>query len=91
MLRPDKEELASAALDYRKQVGKHLSRLRNEMNSGEGMNQDDFAYKAGLHRSHVGKIENATLNVTIESLYKYARGLEMDVWEMLRLEDDSPG
>lgn len=59
-------------------------RLRKQ----KGLNQDEFAFNAGLHRSHVGKIENATLNVTLESLYKYAHGLEMDVWEMLRIVNE---
>ena len=87
MFRPDSEELSRAAFAYRKRVGRHLMRLRKQ----KGLNQDEFAFNAGLHRSHVGKIENATLNVTLESLYKYAHGLEMDVWEMLRVvsEDET--
>lgn len=52
------------------------------------MNQDEFAFKAGIHRSHVGKIENATLNPTLETLYKYAKGLEMEVWELLRVAEE---
>ena len=86
MVRPDKEELSRTALAYRKRVGKRLAKLREE----KGLNQDDFAFDAGLHRSHVGKIENATLNVTLESLYKYAHGLGMDVWEMLQTEGETP-
>lgn len=84
MPKQDNEDLAQAALAYRKRIGKHLRTLRKQ----KGLNQDDFAFEAGLHRSHIGKIENATLNVTLESLYKYAHGLEIDVWEMLRVMDE---
>ena len=84
MFKPDNAELSRAALAYRKRIGKHLMTLRKR----KGLNQDEFAFNAGLHRSHVGKIENATLNVTLESLYKYAYGLEMNVWEMLRVESE---
>jgi transcriptional regulator with XRE-family HTH domain len=76
-----KAALAREALGFRHPVGRRLAGLRVK----RGMNQDEFAFKAGIHSSHVGKIENATLNPTLETLYKYAKGLEMEVWELLQV------
>jgi transcriptional regulator with XRE-family HTH domain len=40
-----------------------------------GLSQDNFAIKAGLHRTFIGTIERAEQNITIDSIGKLAKAL----------------
>lgn len=40
-----------------------------------GLSQEEFAYRAGVDRSYVGKIERGEVNITVDKLYKLAQVL----------------
>lgn len=46
------------------------------------MNQDELAYKAGLHRSYVGHLEQKRRNPSLENVEKLALALEVDIREL---------
>ena len=58
-------------MDIRKRLGSNLKRLRNE----KGWSQEEFADRAGIHRTYVSDIERATRNPTITIVEKLARPL----------------
>ena len=68
---------------FRQALGAKVRRLRNEMD----LNQDEFADLAYLHRSHIGLIENAKYNVSLATLLRLAKALEMEPEELLALEE----
>jgi transcriptional regulator with XRE-family HTH domain len=78
----EQEELA-----FRQELGKRILELRQEM----GLNQDEFAYKAGLHRSHIGQLENAHFNPRVTTLLRIAKALEVELWELLNFKSSSQG
>jgi transcriptional regulator with XRE-family HTH domain len=44
-----------------------------------GISQEELAGRAGLHRTYVSDIERGTRNVSLESIDKIARALEVSV------------
>ena len=53
-------------MDIRKRLGSNLKRLRNE----KGWSQEEFADRAGIHRTYVSDIERAARNPTITIVEK---------------------
>jgi len=40
-----------------------------------GLSQEEFASRAGVHRTYVGMIERAEKNITLENIEKIAKAL----------------
>lgn len=47
------------------------------------INQDELAYRAGMHRAYVGCVERAEKNITIGSIQKFAKALNCSLLELL--------
>ena len=60
-------------VDIRKRLGSNLKRLRLE----KGWSQEDFADRAGIHRTYVSDIERAARNPTITIVEKLAKPLRV--------------
>jgi transcriptional regulator with XRE-family HTH domain len=60
-------------------VAKTVRRLRKE----RGWSQEEFAAKCDLHRTYVGAIERAEENLTLRTLDKLARALNVHPAELL--------
>ena len=60
-------------MDIRKRLGSNLKRLRNE----QGWSQEEFADRAGIHRTYVSDIERAARNPTITVVEKLAKPLKV--------------
>jgi transcriptional regulator with XRE-family HTH domain len=52
----------------------------------KGLSQEDLAARAGVHRTYIGMIERAEKNITLESIQKIARALDLPLDELMRLE-----
>ena len=48
-----------------------------------GLTQQELADRAGLHRSYIGEIELGRRNVTLKSVAKIAKVLQVDVASLL--------
>lgn len=66
--------------DIRQRLSRNLRRLR----MGKGLSQEAYADVAGIHRTYVSDIERGARNPTITVVEKLARGLGVDVIELLR-------
>ena len=64
-------------------VAERINSLRVE----KGLNQEDFALEANLHRTHIGQIENAKVDPTLSTLFKIAKVFGMTVEELLAVEE----
>jgi transcriptional regulator with XRE-family HTH domain len=58
-----------------------LRRLRAEKN----WSQEDLAAESGLDRSFVAHVEREARNISIDNIEKLARGLGVQVYELLQL------
>lgn len=58
-------------MDVRLRVGLNLKRLRQE----QGLSQEEFAFKANVHRTYVSGIERGIRNPTVTVLEGLAEAL----------------
>jgi transcriptional regulator with XRE-family HTH domain len=61
-------------------VAAAVRRLRK----GKGWSQEEFAAKCNLHRTYVGAIERAEENLTLRTLDKLAKALNVHPADLLR-------
>jgi transcriptional regulator with XRE-family HTH domain len=66
-------------MDIRKKFGKRLRQLREE----RGWSQEEFADRAGLHRTYVSAVERGVRNPTLSVIERLAKALGVSLAEML--------
>lgn len=66
-------------LEFRRQFGLHLRRLRLET----GLNQDEFAARARIHRSHIGLLENGRRDPQLTTILRVAKALGLTPAQLL--------
>jgi transcriptional regulator with XRE-family HTH domain len=68
-----------AVVDVRQRLARNLRRLRNE----KGWSQEDYADRAGVHRTYVSGLERGTRNPTIIIVDKLAETLGVSAGALL--------
>ena len=68
-----------------------LGQAIRELRSAAGYSQASFAAKIKVHRTFMGTIERGNTNVSLDTLERLARGLEMGVWELVRIAEVGGG
>ena len=66
-------------MDVRKRVGLNLKKFRKEL----GLSQEEFAFKAGLHRTYISGIERGVRNPTVLVLEGIAQALGVPTSRLL--------
>lgn len=66
-------------MDVRKKFGKRLRALRE----ARGWSQEEFADRAGLHRTYVSAVERGVRNPTLSVLERLAKALGIRLSELL--------
>jgi len=66
-------------MDVRKKFGKRLRALRE----ARGWSQEEFADRAGLHRTYVSAVERGVRNPTLSVLERLAKALGIKLSELL--------
>jgi transcriptional regulator with XRE-family HTH domain len=66
-------------MDVRKKFGKRLRTLREE----RGWSQEEFADRAGLHRTYVSAVERGVRNPTLSVLERLSKALGLPMAEMV--------
>lgn len=65
--------------NFGNRVKQHRKRLK--------LSQEQLAELAGLHRTYIGMIERAEKNITLINIYKIAKALNIEAWELLTDEN----
>lgn len=63
-----------------KQLGTNIFNIRNE----KGLSQGDVASRCNVDRGKISKIENGSANYYITTLIELAKGLDVNVKEILK-------
>ena len=71
----------SRASEELAQLGRAIARVRRN----QGLTQEGLAELSGLHRTYVGSVERGRRNPTYLSLLAVARGLKVDLSELIGL------
>ena len=66
-------------MDIRQRLGRNVRRLREE----KGWSQEDFADRAGIHRTYVSDIERGQRNPTITVVEKLAKPFDVSSGKLL--------
>jgi len=66
-------------VDIRVQLGQNLRRLRTE----KGLSQEQFAFRADIHRTYISDIERGARNPTITVVQKLADALGVKTANLL--------
>lgn len=67
-------------MDIRQRLGRNVRALRD----AKGWSQEDYADRAGIHRTYVSDIERGRRNPTITVVEKLAAPLGVPAGELLR-------
>jgi len=62
---------------------KFSKRVREERKK-LGLSQEEFAAKAGFHRTYIGMIERAERNITLSNIEKMAKALKVSLSTLLK-------
>ena len=71
--------------DIAKQLGQKIRDLRTERH----MSQEELSFKAGISPAHLGQIERALKNPTIDTVAKIAGALDIPVAALFTMESIS--
>jgi transcriptional regulator with XRE-family HTH domain len=66
-------------VDIRQRLGRNVRRLREE----KGWSQEDYADRAGIHRTYVSDIERGKRNPTVTVVEKLAKPLNASAGDLL--------
>ena len=50
----------------------------------QGLSQEELAFKCGLDRTYIGRLENLKRNPTLPAIAKIAAAFNMEGWELLK-------
>ncbi|OGH96927.1 MAG: hypothetical protein A2039_01015 [Candidatus Melainabacteria bacterium GWA2_34_9] len=63
-------------------IGKNIKNLRKD----KKLSQEKFGELIGLSRNSIGMIERAEVNIHVLTLYKIAKALEVEPYELLKFD-----
>ena len=63
-----------------KQVGNRIKEIRNSL----GISQEELAFRAGVHRTYIASLEVGKRNVSIVTLEKIVKALEVSMSEFFK-------
>lgn len=66
-------------MDIRQRLGRNVRRLREE----KGWSQEDYADRAGIHRTYVSDIERGKRNPTVTVVERLAKPLDLPPGRLL--------
>lgn len=69
--------------EFIKLLGERVRYIRKE----QGLSQEQLGEKAGLSEKYIGQVERGEKNLTIDSLFKISRGLNLALEELFRSLD----
>lgn len=58
-----------------------------ELRKKAGISQDELAYRSDIHRAYMGTIERGEKSVTLNTIEKIAKGLDVKVKDLFDWED----
>ncbi|MEE0111230.1 MAG: helix-turn-helix transcriptional regulator [Oscillospiraceae bacterium] len=67
--------------DITKQLGQRIRELRTEQH----MSQEELSFKAGISPAHLGQIERALKNPTIDTIAKIAAALDIPIADLFTM------
>ena len=64
------------------QFGARIAKLRKQLN----ISQEELAERCGVHRTYIGSIERGEKSPTLNTLAKFAKGLDVEIIEFFKYD-----
>ncbi len=55
------------------------------------LSQEELGMRCGVHRTYITEIENGMRNISLLTVCKVAQALNVEAWELLRVETNGNG
>jgi transcriptional regulator with XRE-family HTH domain len=65
---------------FLKSLGKHIDKVRKK----QGLSFQELSLRCDIEKSNLVKLTSQGTNITVSSLYKIAKGLDVHVSELLK-------
>ena len=62
------------------QFGSQIAELRKQLN----ISQEELAERCGVHRTYIGSIERGEKSPTLNTIEKFARGLNVELIDLFK-------
>ena len=69
--------------DFKKALGENLRKIRTE----KGLTQEYISLESGISRSHIAMIEAGKRDVTISTLFKISRALNVTIKKIFEFDN----
>jgi transcriptional regulator with XRE-family HTH domain len=63
-----------------------FGQIVRQKRQARGLSQEDFAERAGVHRTYVGMIERGEKNITLRNIEKFAKALNVPIKELMKFD-----
>ena len=65
-------------IELLKEFGLKVQKRRKKL----GISQEELAFRAGFHRTYIGMIERAELNITLSNIKRLADALQINIKDL---------
>lgn len=72
----------------KKQILVNFGKKVREERLKRELSQEEFAERAGVHRTYIGMIERAEKNITLTNIEKIALALGIDIYQLFKIDLD---
>lgn len=72
-------------MDEKRLIGIRIEKLRKS----RGLTRESFAEKADISTNYLGRMERGTENPTLDMLFKIAKALNVETWELLDFKHET--
>ena len=74
------KKVLSLKTDINIEFGNRVIALR----TAQGISQEELAFRCGIHRAYMGIIERGEKSVTLNTIDKIAKGLQVEISELFK-------
>jgi len=68
-----------------RKISLEFAKRIKQLRISSGLSQEELAFKCGLDRTYIGRLENLKRNPTLPVIAKLASAFDMEVWELLKI------
>ncbi|MEP2784658.1 MAG: helix-turn-helix transcriptional regulator [Pseudoruegeria sp.] len=61
-----------------------VARNMRKLRADRGWSQEFLANQCGLNRTYLSAVERSEQNISLDNIYRVAKGFEVDSWELLK-------
>lgn len=61
-----------------------VARNMRKLRADRGWSQEFLANKSGLNRTYLSAVERSEQNISLDNIYRVAKGLEVEGWVLLK-------